>query len=97
AFEMAKRVEAMGDEVGLVNVPSHLTHMQDISENVLHLSHYIGILSKQEVDDLGPVLRPLTRKEKLHVVWKMAPPERIAELRLTPEKLDHWFDVAASL
>ncbi|KAG0708145.1 atromentin synthetase [Suillus ampliporus] len=99
AFEIARRLEDMGDEVkfvGIINVPPYLYHMREI-EHVVTLSYYIGLLTKQEVDDIGPVLRPLPRKEQLQVVWNMSSPERLVELHMTHEKLEHWLDMAASL
>jgi hypothetical protein len=50
-----------------------------------------------DTNDLAPALRPLTRKEQLEIVWKLSPPERLLELQLTQEKLDHWVDIAGSL
>ncbi|EGN97544.1 hypothetical protein SERLA73DRAFT_169847 [Serpula lacrymans var. lacrymans S7.3] len=103
AFEVAKRLEAGGDEVkfvGLINIPPHIAdrmHEIDWTGGMLNLSYFLGLVSKQDADDLAPTLRPLTRKEQLDVVWKLSPPERLVELQLTPEKLDHWVDIAGSL
>jgi len=69
----------------------------DWTVGMLHSSYSLGLVSKHDVNDLGPALRPLTRKEHLKVVWKLAPPERLVELQLTPEKLDHWVDISWSL
>ncbi|KAG1833298.1 hypothetical protein DFJ58DRAFT_847836 [Suillus subalutaceus] len=46
---------------------------------------------------MGPTFKPLTQKERLEIVWKMSPPERLAELQLTPEILEHWVEVSVSL
>ncbi|KAG1743825.1 atromentin synthetase [Suillus lakei] len=103
AFEVAKRLEAMGDEVkfvGLVNIPPHIApRMNEIdwTSGMLHLSSFLGLVPKHDADDLAPPLRPLTRQEQLEFVWKMSPPERIVELQLTLEKLDKWVDLAGSL
>ncbi|KAG9312397.1 atromentin synthetase [Chiua virens] len=103
AFEVAKRLEAMGDEVkftGLINIPPHIAdrmHEIDWTSGMLNLSYFLGLVTKQDAYDLIPSLRPLTRKEQLEVVWKLSPPERLVELQLTPEKLDHWVDIAGSL
>ncbi|KAG2106139.1 Alpha/Beta hydrolase protein [Suillus discolor] len=84
AFEVAKRLEAMDEEVkfvGLINIPPHIAdrmHEIDWTGGMLNLS-------------------PMTRKEQLEVVWKLSPPDRLVELQLTPEKLDHWVDIAGSL
>ena len=103
AFEVAKRLEAMGDEVkftGLINIPPNIAdrmHEIDWTGGMLNLSYFLGLVTKQDANDLAPALRPLTRKEQLEVVWKLSPPERLIELQLTPEKLDHWVDIAGSL
>ncbi|KAG2064216.1 atromentin synthetase [Suillus decipiens] len=103
AFEVAKRLEAMGNEVkfvGLVNIPPHIApRMREIdwTSGMLHLSSFLGLVAKHDADDLAPPLRPLPKQEQLDFVWKMAPPERIVELQLTLEKLDKWVDLAGSL
>ncbi|KAG1769963.1 atromentin synthetase [Suillus placidus] len=103
AFEVAKRLEAMGDEVkfvGLINIPPHIAdrmHEIDWTGGMLNLSYFLGLVTKQDANDLTPTLRPLSRKEQLEVVWKLSPPERLIELQLTQEKLDHWVDIAGSL
>ncbi|KAH0835534.1 Alpha/Beta hydrolase protein [Lanmaoa asiatica] len=103
AFEVSKRLEAMGDEVkftGLINIPPHIAdrmHEIDWTGGMLNLSYFLGLVSKQDANNLAPALRPLTREEQLEVVWKLSPPERLVELQLTPERLDHWIDIAGSL
>ncbi|KAG2136714.1 atromentin synthetase [Suillus clintonianus] len=103
AFEVAKRLEAMGEEVKFVapiNIPPNISgrmHDIDWTDGLLHLSAFLGLVSKHDSDTLPPSLRPLPRKEQRDIVWKIAPPERIIELQLTPEKLDIWVDVAESL
>ncbi|OJA10654.1 hypothetical protein AZE42_07277 [Rhizopogon vesiculosus] len=103
AFEVAKRLEAMGNEVkftGLINIPPHIAdrmHEIDWTGGMLNLSYFLGLVTKADANDLAPTLRPLTRKEQLEVVWKLSPPERLIELQLTQEKLDHWVDIAGSL
>ncbi|OAX34261.1 atromentin synthetase [Rhizopogon vinicolor AM-OR11-026] len=103
AFEVAKRLEAMGDEVkftGLINIPPHIAdrmHEIDWTGGMLNLSYFLGLVSKHDANDLAPALKPLTRTEQLEIVWKLSPPERLVELQLTPEKLDHWVNIAGSL
>ncbi|KAG1868371.1 atromentin synthetase [Suillus subalutaceus] len=103
AFEVAKRLEGMGDEVkfvGLINIPPHIAdrmHEIDWTGGMLNLSYFLGLVTKQDANDLTPTLRPLSRKEQLEVVWKLSPPDRLIELQLTQEKLDHWVDIAGSL
>ena len=103
AFEVAKRLEAIGDEVkftGLINIPPHIAdrmHEINWTGGMLNLSYFLGLVSKQDANDLAPTLMPFTHKEQLDAVWKLSPPERLLELQLTPEKLDHWVNIAGSL
>ncbi|KAG1865970.1 atromentin synthetase [Suillus subluteus] len=103
AFEVAKRLEAMGDEVkfvGLVNIPPHIAPRMnkiDWTSCMLYLSYLFGLMLKHDANDLAPPMRLLTKQEQLEFVWKKSPPERIVELQLTPEKLNKWVDLAVSL
>ncbi|KIK13271.1 hypothetical protein PISMIDRAFT_18100 [Pisolithus microcarpus 441] len=103
AYEVAKRLEAMGDEVkftGLINIPPHIAdrmHEIDWTSGMLNLSYFLGLITKQDAIDLTSPLRRLSRKDQLDLIWKLSPPERLVELQLTPEKLDHWVDIAGSL
>ncbi|EIW74202.1 atromentin synthetase [Coniophora puteana RWD-64-598 SS2] len=103
AFEVAKRLESQGDEVkfvGLVNIPPHISdrmHEIDWTGGMLNLAYFLGLITKGDADRLHPQLKERAREEQLSVVWEMAPPGRLAELQLTPEKLDHWVAIAGSL
>ncbi|OAX36353.1 atromentin synthetase [Rhizopogon vinicolor AM-OR11-026] len=103
AFEVAKRLEAVGDEVkfvGLINISPHIAdrmYKLDWTGCMLNLFLFLGLMTKQGVNNLAPALRPLSRKEQLEVVWKLSSFKRLLELQLTQEKLDHWVDVACSL
>jgi len=75
-------------------IPPHVAdrmHVIYSTDGMLDLSYLLGLMSRQDADDLAPVLRPLTRKEQLNAVWKLSPPERLLELQLA---LDHWVDIA---
>jgi acyl-CoA synthetase (AMP-forming)/AMP-acid ligase II/thioesterase domain-containing protein len=103
AFEVAKRLEAMGDEVkftGLINIPPHIAdrmHEINWTGGMLNLSYFLGLVTKQNAIDLEDGLKTLTREQQLAVVWALSPPGRLEELQLTPHKLDHWVDIAGSL
>ena len=79
AFEVAKPLEAMGDEVnftGLINIPPYITdrmHEIDWTNGMLKLAYFLGLVSKQDAVDLTPSLRPLTCQEQLDVVRKLSP------------------------
>ncbi|KAG2122741.1 atromentin synthetase [Suillus clintonianus] len=91
AFEIAKRLEAMGDEVKFfapVNIPPNIAkRMQEIDWTAA-LLHLAGFTWRASL---------LSRQEQLEFVLKLSPPEHIAELQLTPEKLDKWAHLAKSL
>ncbi|KAG2122744.1 atromentin synthetase [Suillus clintonianus] len=103
AFEIAKRLEAMGDEVKFfapVNIPPNIAermHEIDWTSALLHLAGFVGLISTHDTDALAPTVKPLSRREQLEFVWKISPPDRIAELQLTLEKLDKWAHLAKSL
>nr|B7STY1.1 RecName: Full=Atromentin synthetase; AltName: Full=Atromentin biosynthesis protein A; AltName: Full=Nonribosomal peptide synthase atrA [Tapinella panuoides]ACH90386.1 atromentin synthetase [Tapinella panuoides] len=103
AFEVAKRLESMGEEVkfvGLINIPPHIAdrmHEIDWTGGMLNLAYFLSLVTKQDATDLHPKLKTMTKEEQLEVVWKLAPPERVTELQLTPGKLDHWVSIAGSL
>src|SRR6267154_3303709 len=103
AFEVAKRLEAMGDEVqfvGLINIPPHIAdrmHEINWTGGMLNLSYFLGLVSKHDAHELERTLISRTKKVQLDVVWALSPPERLVELQLTPEKLEHWVNIAGSL
>ncbi|KAI9566632.1 Alpha/Beta hydrolase protein [Boletus coccyginus] len=97
AFEVAKPWP-MGDEVkfppkkGLINIPPHIadrTHEIDWTGCTLHLSYFLGLVSKQDVNDLAPALN-------IDAVWELSP-EHLLELQLTFERLDRSVGIAGSL
>jgi len=103
AFEVAKRLEAIGDEVnfvGLINISPHIADRMyelDWTGCMLNLFLFLALLTKEEINSLTPILRPLSRKEQLKVAWNLSPVKRLVELQLTQEKLDHWVSIAGSL
>ncbi|KAG1768753.1 hypothetical protein EV702DRAFT_1252074 [Suillus placidus] len=58
-FEVAKRLEAMGDEVkfvGLINIPPHIAdrmHEIDWTGGMLNLSYFLSLMSKHDANDLS--------------------------------------------
>nr|A0A0S2E7X0.1 RecName: Full=Inactive atromentin synthetase invA4; AltName: Full=Nonribosomal peptide synthase-like enzyme invA4; Short=NRPS-like [Paxillus involutus]ALN66884.1 quinone synthetase [Paxillus involutus] len=100
AFEVAKRLEVMGSEVqftGIIDMIPHHMPRSDWTGGLLILSYFLGLVSKQDTNDLAPSMRPLARTEQFEMVWKLSPPERLVELQLTLEKLEHWVNVADSV
>ncbi|KAF9230294.1 atromentin synthetase [Melanogaster broomeanus] len=102
AFELAKRLEAMGDEVkftAVIDTPTHPDRFREVdwTSGLLSLLYILGLMSQQLAHDIEPCLRVLTRKQQLTVVWALSPLERLIELQLTQEKIDHWVSIAGSL
>ncbi|KAG2040864.1 Alpha/Beta hydrolase protein [Suillus americanus] len=103
AFEVARRLKAVGEEVKFfapINIPPHKSDRMrelDWTAALLNLSAFLGFVLGCDADDLHPSVSLLTRQQQLEFVWKFPPPERIIELQLTLEKLDKWTDVAMSL
>ncbi|KIK77871.1 hypothetical protein PAXRUDRAFT_165527, partial [Paxillus rubicundulus Ve08.2h10] len=58
------------------------------------LSYFLGLVSEQDTNGLAPSMSPLSPTEQLEMVWKLSAPKRLVELQLTPEKLEHWVNVA---
>ncbi|KAG2146607.1 atromentin synthetase [Suillus bovinus] len=90
AFEVVKRLEAMGKEVkflSLINVPPYLAqHMYDINLMcTLNVAFFLGLLLNHDSESMVPSFKPLTQKERLEI------------LQLTPETLEHWIKVSMSL
>ncbi|KIJ63465.1 hypothetical protein HYDPIDRAFT_188300 [Hydnomerulius pinastri MD-312] len=71
AFELSKRLEALGNEVrftGIIDIPAHIPDQRrrpDWTRIMLNISYFFSLLSKQEADALVPSLRLLTRKEQM--------------------------------
>lgn len=103
AFEIAKYLEAQGDEIkflGLVNIPPRIAgrlYEIDWTRGILNLAYFLGLVPRAEADALEPSLRPLTRSEQLDAVWNASCPTRLRELHLTPAKMSRWVDVGGSL
>lgn len=103
AYEVAKLLESRGEQVkfvGLINIPPHIAdRMHEISytSGMLNLSYFLGLISQQDAKDLDEPLSKLPKEEQLQKVWDMAPPQRLHELQLSIQKIDHWVGIARSL
>lgn len=103
AYEVAKVLESRGEEVkfvGLINIPPHIAdrmHEIDYTSGMLNLSYFLGLVTKQDANDLAEPLSKFPKEEQLQKVFAMAPPQRLHELQLSIPKLDHWVGIARSL
>ncbi|ROV87602.1 hypothetical protein VSDG_09605 [Cytospora chrysosperma] len=105
AFEIAKRLEASGDDVGFLgsfNLPPHIkTRMRQLSWNscLIHLAHFVGLVTEDLLDrvEADPVYRALSRDKAREYVIDAADKPRMEELGLMPNDLERWVDVSFGL
>jgi thioesterase domain-containing protein len=103
AFELAKKIEAAGDEVkfiGSFDLPPYIKHVMrrlDWTGCLLHVAFFCDLFSEDQADELEPKIRPLPRSEQLERVMAEANPIRCSELGLTLSSLDTWTEVTLSL
>lgn len=103
AFEIAKRMEADGDEVGFLASFDQAPYFKqrargyDWFEVILSVSFFLCLITEDYARSWLPTARTLTRSEVLDHVWALAPPKRIAELGIDKDKLARWADLAFNL
>ncbi|KAH6684532.1 hypothetical protein B0J14DRAFT_573090 [Halenospora varia] len=103
AFEIAKRMEADGDEVGFLASFDQAPYFKerargyDWFEIVLSVSFFLYLITEEYARSWLPTARTLTRDQVLDHVWALAPPKRIAELGIDKDKLARWADLAFDL
>ncbi|OTA89514.1 hypothetical protein M434DRAFT_23340 [Hypoxylon sp. CO27-5] len=107
AFEMAKKIEAAGEEVrflGSFNLPPHIkTRMRQLGWNMclLHLGQFLGLITEEftenEVAEKDSPYRRASRSEALARVLELADGVRLRDLGLGPQELARWADVAYGL
>lgn len=103
AFEIAKVLEASGDEVGFLgsfNLPPHIkTRMRrlDWTAGMVHIAHFCSIISEERSEELMQELRPLPHEEQVSLLLAESDGKRCAELALTHAGLQNWTDVSWSL
>ena len=103
AFEVAKRLESNGDEVGFLgsfNLPPHIkSRMRQLNwtECILHLSYFLNLVGEKHARQLADELRSSSKEEVLATVLTNADSHRLAELSLTPLALLNWANLAFAL
>lgn len=101
AFELAKKIEAAGDEVkfiGSFDLPPYIKHVMrrlDWTGCLLHVAFFCDLFSEDRADELAPEIRPLAKSEQLTRVMGEANPARRAELGITLASLNTWADVTS--
>lgn len=105
AFEIAKKLEALGERVGFVgifNLPPHISsRMNEIrpADGALNLAMFLELIRKDEVPEM---LRSMTEgnlayPEQLAYIIDRASKSRLAELDLDLAKFACWVDLAQSM
>ncbi|GAA2095450.1 non-ribosomal peptide synthetase [Streptomyces albiaxialis] len=103
AFEIAKRLEADGDEagfVGIFNLPPHIAgRMNEITftDGAINLALFLELIDPGDVPRLTAALRPLPEAEQLARLVGRAPARRLAELDLTVERFTAWVHLAQNM
>ena len=103
AFEIAKVLEADGDEVrflGSFNLPPHIkSRMEQLNwtQCLLHLSYFLGLITDQHAESVGEKLQVQSKQEVLSYITLHADPARWAELSLTVDGLANWANLAFGL
>lgn len=104
AFEIAKRLEAAGQEVafvGLVNIPPHIQErMQEITwtMGILNLAYFLSLITKERAHGLQTDLARIgTPRQQIEALWTESSQDRIAQLKLTPGLLEKWVGIAQAL
>ncbi|KXG47448.1 Thioesterase [Penicillium griseofulvum] len=103
AFELAKKLESVGDEVkfiGSFDLPPYIRHVMgrlDWTGCLLHVAFFCDLFSEDRADELAPEIRTLPKSEQLARVFAEANPVRRAELGITLTSLDTWTEVTFSL
>ncbi|KAK2799683.1 putative NRPS-like protein biosynthetic cluster [Onygenales sp. PD_10] len=100
AFEVAKLLEANGDEIkfmGSFNLPPHIKDRMrqlDWIEAGINLSYFLELISEEYAHEISPELHKLSNDEALDHILSCAPQGRLSELSLTKKKLGTWITLA---
>ncbi|MFD9902947.1 alpha/beta fold hydrolase [Streptomyces sp. NPDC059063] len=103
AFEMAKRLEADGDEVkfvGVFNLPPSISgRMNEITftDGAINLALFLELITAADIEGLTARLRPLPEADQLAHLIDQAPKRRLTELDLTVERFTAWVHLAQSM
>ncbi|MFC8131199.1 alpha/beta fold hydrolase [Streptomyces sp. NPDC057302] len=103
AFEIAKKLEAEGDEVkfvGVFNLPPSISgRMNEITftDGAINLALFLELIAAADVEGLTATLRPLPEADQLAHLVDHAPKRRLIELDLTVERFTTWVHLAQSM
>ncbi|PGH27376.1 hypothetical protein AJ80_00854 [Polytolypa hystricis UAMH7299] len=100
AFEVAKLLEATGDEVkflGSFNLPPHIKDRMrqlDWVEAGINLAYFLDLFSEEYAHSISPELHNLPREEVLDHIISCGSQSRLEELSMTKQKLNTWISLA---
>ncbi|KAM3425133.1 hypothetical protein BST61_g7094 [Cercospora zeina] len=105
AFETAKRLngDGKGDQVRFLasfNLPPHIKFRMrqlDWRACALHLGHFLGLLPDPDRGDDRGERGAAEHGPTVTTIFDHAPPRRLGELALTPERFQHWADLAHAM
>ncbi|QKW54761.1 non-ribosomal peptide synthetase [Streptomyces buecherae] len=103
AFEIAKRLEALGERVGFVgslNLPPHIKYRMDeldFVETATNLALFLDLVDRRRALELPAELRALPADDRLARLLDLAPPRRLRDLDLDLPKFTAWARLASGL
>lgn len=103
AFEIAKRLEAAGEEVAFLaslNLPPFIKeHMRQLDwcELFLTLTAFLGFITEEQAYEWDEPFHKLPKEEVMSRVMKHVDPAKLSELDLSQEKLDWWAGIAEQI
>ncbi|KRV50205.1 peptide synthetase [Wenjunlia vitaminophila] len=103
AFEIAKRLEADGDEVGFVgifNLPPRIAdRMNEITftDGAINLALFLELIDAADIEELTATLRNLPEADQLAHLIRHAPKRRLTELDLTLQRFTDWVHLAQNM
>lgn len=103
AFEVAKKLEANGDEVkflGSFNLPPHIKfRMKQLYpiEVLLNLAYFLDLITEECAEEIPPAMHKLSEREVLDFILAKASASRMIEMALDRSKLERWVKLASAL
>jgi len=101
AFEIAKRLEAQGEQVafvGSIDMPPRLQYLVDAIDSAVHLAFFLSMIDRKQADELPGQLRSaLPHQDPCAHIFSLAPADRLRELDLDLAQFTAWAALAQSL
>lgn len=93
AYELAKRLEANGDDVafcGALDSPPHIIPLVghlDWTAAAVRVTYFLELIAQDEIPKYEELLRGLPQIDVVKRLLEVSRPEQLAKLKLTPEQL----------